>query len=333
MAKKRTSHHQEPPASAVHIGGHVILPGERKRIELPAARLPTQTQLSLPVEIVNGTREGARLWVSAAIHGDELNGLEIIHRLLNKVETQTLRGELIAAPIVNVFGFIDRNRYLPDRRDLNRSFPGSSGGSLAARLANLFMTQIVGRCTHGIDLHTASNHRTNLPQVRSNLRDPECRRIAEAFGAPIMIQGEAPRGSLREAVSKLGIPILTYEAGEPQRFNADAINIGVKGVLRVMRELGMIPRKGRMSPRQSMEAEDRTWIRAKRSGLLRLRVKLGQWVSKKQSIGLIHDAFGSEKSDVISSHDGLVIGHTNNPLVNQGDAIIHLARNVVTHRV
>lgn len=338
MAKKKTITTKDKtvrrrgrsPSSDVQVGDVTIHPGERKRIELPVARLPTQTHINLPVEVVNGTQTGPRLWLSAAIHGDEINGMEIIHRVMEKVHEKTMHGELIAAPIINVFGFINRSRYLPDGRDLNRSFPGNEKGSLAGRLASIFMKQIVGRCTHGIDLHTAGGDRTNLPQVRANLVDPETRRIAEAFAAPLMIQGESPPGSLRHTVAKMNVPIIVYEAGEPNRFNADAIDIGVKGVLNVLRELGMI--RGRVSSRrrQSMESSDRTWIRAKRSGILRLSIKLGHWVSKGQAIGVLRDAFGEDKSVVKSPDDGIVIGHTNSPLVNQGDALIHLARNVTT---
>ncbi len=329
--KKRSAAPTDAAAQAVHIANTVISPGQRKRIELPVARLPTQTQINLPVEVINGTKAGPRLWLSAAIHGDELNGLEIIQRVLDKIDVRRLRGELVAAPIVNVFGFINRTRYLPDGRDLNRSFPGSAKGSLAARLANLFMAQIVGRCTHGVDLHTAGGDRTNLPQVRANLADPETRRIAEAFAAPLMIQGESPPGSLRHVVAKMNVPIIVYEAGEPSRFNSDAIDLGVKGVLNVLRELGMVRSKKSARRRQSMESADRTWIRAKRSGILRLNVKLGHWVSKGQTIGVIRDAFGDEKSIIKSPDDGIVIGHTNHPLVNAGDALIHLAKNVTTH--
>ncbi|MBI1375300.1 MAG: deacylase [Phycisphaera sp.] len=318
---------------SVTVGDVTIRPGHRQRIELPVARLPTQTEMNLPVEVVNGARPGPRLWISAAIHGDELNGVEIIQRVLDRVSTKTLYGELIAVPIVNVFGFINQQRYMTDRRDLNRSFPGSKDGSLASRLAFLFMKQIVSHCTHGIDLHTASHHRTNLPQVRGNLYDPETRRIAEAFGAPIMIHGDAPAGSLRQAVAKKNIPIITYEAGEPHRFNSDAIDVGVKGILRVMAELGMRGKPRGDRPRQSMIAEQRTWVRAHRSGIFRINVKLGQWVSQGDTLGTIRDAFGAEKGELLSPANGLVIGHTHNPMVSQGDGIVHLATDVATHMV
>lgn len=322
--------------SDVTIADFVVGNGQRQRIDLPVARLPTQTVMTLPIEVVNGRHEGPRLWLSAALHGDELNGVEIVQRVLEKLNPRTLHGEVVAIPIVNVFGFINQQRYLPDGRDLNRCFPGSASGSLASRLAHLFMTQIVAHCSHGIDLHTGGAHRTNLPQVRCDFDDPEARRMAEAFGAPIMIHGESPPGSLRTAVAKRGKPILVYEAGESHRFNSHAINVGVKGVLRVMAALNMIPKTAGAKAghrRISMEASHRTWIRALRSGILRLKVKLGQSVTEGQTLGVIRDAFGDDKIVVTSPGAGLVIGHTNHPLVHEGDGIIHLALDVTTHRV
>lgn len=312
--------------SDVTVGGVTVRPGERRQIELPVARLATQTQVHLPVEVVNGVRPGPRLWLSAAIHGDELNGVEIIHRVLEIVTTRELVGELVAVPIVNAFGFIHQERYLPDRRDLNRSFPGSPRGSLAARLAHMFLTEVVTHCTHGIDLHTASQHRTNLPQIRCDLDDPETRRCADAFSAPVIVHGKGAAGTLRAAASKRGIPNLLYEGGEAQRFNRDAIEHGVNGVLRVMRVLGMLPGFRAPKARPSITVTRRAWVRARRSGILRLSVGLGSRVAERQVIGIVYDAFGDAKSDIAAPWAGLVIGHTENPLVNQGDAIVHLAR-------
>jgi uncharacterized protein len=329
MARRKAARANDP----VTVGGAIVPPGTRRRSELPVARLFTQTQVSLPIEVVNGSRPGPRLWLSAALHGDELNGVEIIQRVLEKLSPAKLAGEVIAVPVVNVFGFVHRTRHLPDGRDLNRCFPGSPRGSLASRLAHLFMTQVVSHSTHGIDLHTAGERRENLPQVRANIADPETRRIAQAFAAPCMIHGDAPHKSLREVCSEREIPILVYEAGEPHRFNAGAISIGIRGVLRVMAELGMIRRARREGRRRSMEARKRTWIRARRSGILRLRVRLGQWVDAGEPLGQIHDAFGSECAEVLAPQSGLVIGVTHHPLVNQGDALVHLATQVETIRV
>ncbi|HEY9724986.1 MAG TPA: succinylglutamate desuccinylase/aspartoacylase family protein [Chroococcales cyanobacterium] len=309
----------------IEIGGVTVAPGERKRAEIPLAYLPTQTLLSLPVSVINGTQVGARLWLSAAIHGDEINGVEIIRQVLDRINPATLQGTLIAVPIVNVFGFIEQSRYLPDRRDLNRSFPGSERGSLASRIAHLFMTQIVSQCTHGIDLHTASNHRINLPQVRANLHDPETYRCAKAFNAPRLIHATTRDGSLRQAGDRQGIPVLLYEAGEALRFNKNAIAIGVEGILRVMAALGMIQLELNPTSVTPLEVQESKWVRAPQSGILHLNVALGQTVARKQLLGIVADAFGETSVKAYAPCDGLVIGCTQNPLVNQGDGILHLA--------
>lgn len=314
---------------AIQIGEQRIEPGHRQRIQLPVARLPTETWLSLPIEVLHGRRDGPRLWLSAAVHGDELNGVEIIRQVLEHLHPQTLRGTLIAVPIVNVFGFLTQSRYLPDRRDLNRSFPGSSRGSMAARLANLFMREVVERCTHGIDLHTGSHHRNNLPQVRGNLHDEETRRCAVAFGAPVMMHSQTRDGSLREAATERGIHVLVYEAGEPMRFDPQSIRLGVDGVLRVLARLNMHKTNPRRPRPRSVEISKSSWVRARRSGILRLGIELGQRVRTNEILGVIADAFGDDRASVIAPFDGLVLGHTNNPLVNQGDALVNLAQDVV----
>jgi hypothetical protein len=307
----------------ITIVGETIAPGKRCELEIPVARLITHTLLSLPVTVLHGMEPGPCLWLSAAIHGDEINGVEIIRQVLEQVNPQKMRGTLIAVPIVNVFGFLEQSRYLPDRRDLNRSFPGSAEGSLASRLAHLFMREIVSRCTHGIDLHTASACRINFPQIRANLHDEETYRCAKAFGAPVMIHGVTRDGSLRQAAAKKGIPILLYEGGEALRFDAEAIRVGTEGILAVMNVLGMATFP--VPPVVSVEIKTTKWVRASRGGILYLQVHLGESVRKKQVLGIIANAFGKESVAVRAPWDGLVIGHTQNPLVNQGDGIIHLA--------
>ena len=311
--------------NTIEIATEAIAPGQRQHLEIPVARLATQTMLSLPVIVVNGIEAGPRLWLSAAIHGDEINGVEIIRQVLEQVNPQRLTGTLIAVPIVNVFGFVEQSRYLPDRRDLNRSFPGSATGSLASRLAYLFMQEIVNRSTHGIDLHTAALPRTNLPQIRANLHDPETERCAKAFGASIMIHATTRDGSLRQAAAKRGIPILLYEAGEALRFDPHAIQVGVEGTLRVMAALKMYELPLLAVPASPIKVTQSKWIRASRSGIFRLAVALGEKVQKKQRLGVISDAFGETNIVVRAAFDGIVIGHVQNPLVNQGDGIIHIA--------
>lgn len=310
----------------VQIGEVVVEPGERRRADLPVADLPTQNQAEIPIQVVNGRFAGPRIWVNAAIHGDEINGVEIIRKLFSILDPAILRGAVIAAPIVNVFGFLYESRYLPDRRDLNRTFPGSPTGSLAARLADLFMSEIVGQCTHGIDLHTGSNDRINLPHLRGDFSDPETRRCAEAFGAPVMISRIAPRGSLRRAARERGKMILTFEGGEPRRFNADAVEVGLEGILRVMNCLKMRPHEARRSGYQPREAQHTTWLRADRAGILRLQKRSGDFVEKGEHLADIGGAFNPSGAAVLAPFDGVIISHIRNPLIYEGDAMIHLAK-------
>jgi predicted deacylase len=229
----------------VSIAGETVRAGERRRIEVPLGRRVSGNEVSLPIEIVCGRKSGPSLFVSAAVHGDEIGGVEIIRRVLTHQGLRRLRGTLIAVPIVNLYGFVGLSRYLPDRRDLNRSFPGSPRGSLAARLADLFIREVVGNATHGIDLHTGAVHRSNLPQIRAGLDDVETAKLAMAFGVPVVLNANLRDGSLRQAVLERGVPMLLYEGGEALRFDESAIQAGTRGVLRVMRALAMLPRSSR----------------------------------------------------------------------------------------
>jgi hypothetical protein len=296
-------------------------------VDLRVASLPTGTPLDVPVTVVHGRKPGPRLWLSAALHGDELNGIEIIRRVLEFLRTKPLRGTLLAAHVVNVFGFIQQSRYLPDRRDLNRSFPGSPGGSLAARIAHFFRKEVVERATHGIDLHTGSLERENMPQVRANLDDPEVERLAHLFGAPALLHTVPSDGTLRAAAAKLGIPAFVYEAGEPRRLGGEAVDVGVRGVLRVMRALDMTGRKGAIAPKSHGEVlRSSSWIRARRAGMLRLGVRLGARVNKNQPLGVVADPYGHGPSDLRAPFAGLVIGKSNTAIVQRGDAVVHLGR-------
>ena len=292
--------------------------------EIPIARLVTGTKVYLPNQVVHGRRDGPTVWVSAAVHGDEIAGVEIIRRVVRSVDARQLAGTMLTVPIVNAHGFLTGDRYLPDRRDLNRSFPGSATGSLAARLANLFMTEIVSRCEVGIDLHTGSDHRTNLPQIRADLDDDRTRSLAEAFGAPLMLHAKVRDGSLRGAATEAGATVLLYEGGEAWRFDRDAIDVGVAGVRRVLARLGMIDDDVEVRQRP-VESRTSRWMRARRSGIALLDVGLGDRVGHGDPLGVIHDSVGTRLSRITASTDGIVIGHIQHPLVNQGDAIVHIA--------
>lgn len=321
MTASRAERHPNRP---ITVGETEVAPGRSARFELPFARLPTGSQAALPVAVVNGRYAGPHLWISAAIHGDEINGIEIIRRVLRRLNTRELRGAVLAVPIVNVFGFLNESRYLPDRRDLNRSFPGSKRGSVANRLADLFMTEVVSQCSIGIDLHTATNHRVNLPQIRADLDDAKTLELATAFGAPFAIHARLRDGSLRQAATERGITTLLYEAGQAHRFDDDAIATGVDGVMRVLRHLGMTSES--VAEAESMRTVRRTqWVRARRGGISTLDVELGTEVKKGDILGWISDSFGTRPSQIRSGMDGWVIARTLNPLVAPGDALVHLA--------
>ncbi len=311
----------------IRIGGVLVEAGERKSVDLEAGRLYTHAPTTLPVQIICGRKAGPVMFVSAAIHGDELNGVEIIRRLLKAPILGKLRGTLVAVPIVNLHGFIDKSRYLPDRRDLNRSFPGSEQGSLAGRIADLFMREIVSQCTHGIDLHTGAIHRSNLPQIRANLDDSTVLSMAQAFGTPVILNSAIRDGSLRAAAMQKQIPILLYEAGEALRLDEFSIRGGVEGIIRVMRLLDMLPPGRRKPPKEPIVARSSSWIRAPDSGLFRAYVDLGERVVRGETVlGMVSDPFGEREQEIRAPFSGLVIGRLKLPLVNEGDAIYHVAR-------
>ncbi len=314
-------------AEELRIDGERIPPGTSVTLELPLPQLYTRTPMTMPVHVRRGKRAGPSLFVCAAVHGDELNGVEIIRRLMKRRALNRIRGTVIAVPIVNVYGVIDRSRYLPDRRDLNRSFPGSGRGSLAARLADLFMTEIVAHCTHGIDLHTAALHRGNLPQVRGNLDDHETLRLARLFGVPVLINADLRDGSLREAAAARGIPMLLYEAGEALRFDEVSIRAGVQGILNVMRGLEMLPptRGRKRRSHEPFVARSSSWVRAPASGIFRGTVPLGAHVEKDAHLGTITEPAGDNESVVCAPLGGIVIGRSNLPLVLEGEALFHVA--------
>jgi predicted deacylase len=308
----------------ITIGDHRIEPGRSRRFDLPVARLPTGTWESIPVALVNGRRAGPHVFLSGAIHGDELNGVEIVRRVLKHLDARKLAGAVVAVPVVNVFGFVNQSRYLPDGRDLNRSFPGSNRGSMAARLAHLFLNTVIADCQVGVDLHTAAGHRINAPQVRADLDDPETLRLAGAFGAPYVIHARVRDGSLRQAAIERGMKVLVYEAGSVQRFQEAPIAAGVSGVLRVLEALGMgswnVPAHD-----APVEIRKTAWVRATRGGIATVDVRLGETVEAGQAVATIGDALGGRPIGVKTGLTGHVIALTQNPMVSMGDALVHVA--------
>ena len=316
-----------PKRPDFEIGSAQIAPGTRRTIDLPVSVLSDHTPVTMSVHVVHGRFDGPTVFVSAGVHGDEVIGVEIVRRLLRSPKLNILHGTLIVIPIVNTFGFINHSRYLPDRRDLNRSFPGSEGGSLASRLARLFVEEIVARADLGIDLHSAAVHRTNYPQIRITQDNPVTRQLAEVFGAPIIMESSIREGSLRSAAKELGKDVLLFEAGEGLRFDEFSVRAGVAGILRVMRHLDMVSAKGVAKPKAAAQyCTSSKWLRAPIGGVLRTFRADGELVRSGELLASVCDPFGEKEQEVIAPFDGIIVGRAVLPVVNEGDAIFHLAR-------
>lgn len=319
MAKKPTN-------KAFTLGETTVKPGESKYIELPLPGLYTHSNIFMPVHIICGNLDGPIMFISAAVHGDEINGVEIIRRLKKLSTLKRLKGTLITIPVVNVYGFINKSRYLPDRRDLNRSFPGSDKGSMASKLAYLFLHNISNRCDYGIDLHTAAISRDNLPQIRALLDSEETKELALAFGAPVVLDAPLRDGSLRAATVEAGTKVLLYEAGEALRYDEISIRAGVNGIINVMRKIGMLAASRKRVKIEPAVARSSKWVRATQSGILRSTNPMGHRINKGDVLGYVSDPFGEVELEVVSPVSGMVIGRTTLPLVHEGEAIFHIAR-------
>ncbi len=308
------------------IAGHSIEAGTRKTVNLPVSTLSDHTPVTLSAHIIHGRVDGPTMFVSAGIHGDEVIGVEIVRRLLRAKNLKSLRGTLIVVPIVNTFGFLNHSRYLPDRRDLNRCFPGSPNGSLASRLAHIFLNEIVARCSLGIDLHSAAIHRTNLPQVRVSANNPETLKLARVFGAPVILTSALRDGSLRQEAKKIGVDVLLYEAGEGMRFDEMSVRAGLAGILRVLNEIGMLSSAGIAKPKaRSLLCTNSNWLRAPAGGLLRIFKREGDVVEEGDIVAAISDPFGEGEIEVATKFGGIIVGRAVMPIVHEGDALFHIA--------
>ena len=296
-------------------------------VRLDCGRDISHKVLDFEVHVFRGKQPGPCLFVSAGIHGDEINGIEICRRLLRSKSLRKLSGDLIVTPIVNVPAFVARSRYLPDRRDLNRLFPGSEDGSFGSRIAKLFISEIVEKCKYGIDLHTGASNRTNLPQVRMEIALDGNRELAAAFGAPVILAANAPpQGSLRAVCNDKNVRVIVYEAGESMRLDAPGVRYGLQGVMKVMRHLGMLPplKKPPVATRTTL-CKRSFWVRAPAGGIFRAMIPLGKAVTETSKLGVIGDPLGDREVIVYPKAEGVVIGRTNQATVDEGDALFHIA--------
>ncbi|MCA1819839.1 MAG: succinylglutamate desuccinylase/aspartoacylase family protein [Thermoplasmatota archaeon] len=307
------------------FAGRRIEAGDTVEVDLKVSETVTHQPMRVPVTVARGEKDGPILFVTSALHGDEINGIAVVRRLLDGIEKTLVRGTLVAVPVANRFGFDARDRYLPDRRDLNRAFPGDARGHMAARIAQVLFRQVVLPCDAGIDLHTAAAGNTNLCHIRGDADDTRVRPLMRAFGIPVMVHGDGPRGSLRRAATDAGIPTILFEAGEPGRFQRHVVQVGHQGLLRLMHHLGMVatppPR-----PKLQILVRSSAWVRSDHGGILDLGVEPGDLVRKGQALGSIHEPLGKHVDQVEAPHSGVVLGTSTSPLVFPGMAIVHIGR-------
>jgi predicted deacylase len=306
------------------IGTERVRRGESREIRLELSSSYTGDAISLPVHVLRGKKPGPVVVVTAAVHGDEINGTGILHELVFDSPPKLVAGTLVLVPVVNVFGFETQSRYMPDRRDLNRFFPGSAAGSLTSRVAHTLFSEVIEQADFGIDLHTAAEGRTNFPNVRGDLRVPGVRRLARAFGCELIVHGGGPSGSLRREAVRAGCPTILLEAGEPSRMEPAVQQVGVWGIRNVLAELGLV-RGEAQKPAYQVLVRKSTWVRAERAGILRFHVSPGEIVEAGQPLATNVSVFGQAQSVLISPEDGIVLGMTTLPAVKPGEPVCHLA--------
>lgn len=300
-----------------------VLPGEEKIIKVGIAMLPSHTPIDISITVYRSKQPGPVLLLMGGMHGDEINGVEIVRRMIEQNHHKVKRGTTICIPVLNVYGFIHFSRTLPDGKDVNRSFPGNKNGSLASRMAFYLMKEVIPKIDYGVDFHTGGAERTNYPQTRCVMKDETNQKLADAFNAPFGLNSQFRSNSLRWAAARLDKRILVYEGGESTRFDDYAIEEGINGTLRLMKHLNMI-NHAPVAAHSQLKVKGSTWIRAKNSGLFQSLVKCGEQVKKNQLVGYLTDPFGEFKKSVKSPVSGYVVGLNNKPLLHQGDALIHV---------
>ncbi|WP_334132239.1 succinylglutamate desuccinylase/aspartoacylase family protein [Silanimonas lenta] len=323
----------EPPAAELitpfQLLDHFVLPGTRQRLQWRPPDGLARGEIPSPIIVAHGALPGPVLCLVAGIHGDELNGIEVVRRIAEEVDPTRLEGTLVAAPIVNVFGFSRGSRYLPDRRDLNRHFPGSRSGSIASRMAHGFFNDIVRRCDAVVDFHTGSFQRANLPQVRADLSNPDVLEFTRGFGGALVLHSQGSRGMLRLAAVAAGIPAVTFEVGGPQFLEEEHIAAAAETIRALMHAMGLLPqeeRNGKAAPPQAIYQGSR-WVRTNAGGFFFAEVKLGERVRPGQRLGWVVDPLTNTRTEILSPFDGRVIGKALDQQVLPGYAAFHIGRH------
>ncbi len=306
------------------FGGKVVKPGDVVQVDLKVSETVSHQPGRIPVIVIRGRQPGPTLYVTSAVHGDEINGVAVVRHLIAGLSGEGLvKGTLICVPVANRFGFDTNDRYLPDRRDLNRHFPGDRKGHMAARIADHLFRHVVAISDAGIDLHTAARGSSNLCHIRGDADVADVHALMHATGVPVLVHGDGPRGSLRRAATEIGVPSLLFEAGEASRFHRHAVEIGHHSVLRLLSHLGMVEAAFAKPPFQTLVRRSE-WVRADHGGILDLRIEPGDLVAKGQEIGTVYDPYGGHVDQVRATHAGVVLGVATDPLINPGMALVHV---------
>jgi uncharacterized protein len=312
--------------NSIKISGITVKPGETREIYLKVSESFLSMPIQIPVTVIRGVKPGPSAFVVAAIHGDEINGVDIVRRLIFDIDHDKLAGTLIAVPVINIPGFLSQSRYLPYHRDLNRFFPGKRKGNNAETIAHRIFREIVLKCDFGIDLHTASSGRVNLPHVRGDMANPKVRRLARAFGGTVLVDQKGVRGSLRRAATEVGVPTILFEAGETGKFSNRVSLQGLRGVLNVLSEMGMWPAHEQQRPPFQVIVKSSEWLRVEKGGILDLNVRPGDLIYEGDPIGSVLNPFGRTVTKIRSTETGIAIGVTSAPITVPGTAIVHIAK-------
>jgi uncharacterized protein len=315
-------------SDAISIAGHQVFPGEHTIIGLNIGSLPSDTKIYINVFVFRGKEPGPVILALGGVHGDEINGIEIVRRSIESgVFKKIVKGSVIAIPLLNVYGFINFSRDVHDGKDVNRSFPGNSKGSLASRVAHTLTKEVLPVIDFGIDFHTGGKGRFNYPQVRYTRGNDESFELAKIFGAPYILEKPVINKSLRKISDRMNIPMIVYEAGESQRLDGEGISIGVNGVFNVLEATGMIDQVEHAVPEKQVLMRKSVWIRASASGIFTWVKKSGDYVESGEPLGTIKDLFVAKEGIISSAKSGYIVGHTNTPVVSHGDALFHIGYN------
>ena len=317
-------HLEKEDNKVISVNGDTIKPGEQKLVKIHISELPTGTLIDIPVHVFNAKKPGPTVLLQAGLHGDEINGVETLRRMLESKDFAIERGAVIVVPILNIFGFIHFSRDVPDGKDVNRSFPGYKSGSLASRIAYHYTQEILPQIDFGIDLHTGGGQRHNYPQARYTVADAASKNLASIFNAPFFFASKLISGSFRKAAFKMNKPIIVYEAGESMRFDEFAMEIAINGIKNVLHSFNMLPKLESSKETTKIHFDTTKWIRASRAGMFIPKISNGVAIKKGDVLGMLTDTIAKNSVKVKAPLDGYVFCINHQAVVNQGDALFHI---------